>query len=231
MANKQESNDIHETSTGSATTSTMNTQQVKRYARQRRPIVSVELQDKDVLMGRGKSNHQHPGNQRFVSIVQSYVPPYQIAMTKVEKSNVIRETVRTITEEGARFLRFDTEQSCWHEASYFTAMAKTGQALRYIALQIDKLSSAEDDMDKLSMEDSVSNEAPTKNEPLLSNKEILAAVGYHLDEATNIITPMEPSEFASLSSWSDEDSDSSRKRKRHDAPAFRRIIESSSQEK
>ena len=85
----------------------------------------------DVLMGRGRANYLHPGNQRFHHIVEGYRQRYNEAVHRQEKTYVVHQIVVEVRKKG-RLLRWDSARQGWvDDANYRTVRAKVGQALRY----------------------------------------------------------------------------------------------------
>jgi len=88
---------------------------------------------KDVLCGRGGATNNHPGNQRFRAIVAEHMPEYLQAKKK-QKAWIARTVVRTIQQDGGRFLKRDkdplTGREVWTEVADKKATEKTSQALR-----------------------------------------------------------------------------------------------------
>jgi hypothetical protein len=63
------------------------------------------VQAQDVLFGRDKSAHHHPGNKRFRSIVQAYRETYQNATRRGEKNRITNDIIGLVRDHGGRFLR------------------------------------------------------------------------------------------------------------------------------
>jgi hypothetical protein len=88
----------------------------------------------DVLLGRGKGNQQHEGNQRFQTIVNEHRYRYKTFQTRDQKTNTTREIVNSIKTEGnqtGHFLKFDKSMGGWREVIDEVARVKVAQALRY----------------------------------------------------------------------------------------------------
>lgn len=58
----------------------------------------------DILLGRGKPIHSHPGNVRLHQLVDEAIPRYE-ACRKLEKTGLTIELVKKIKDDGGRFLK------------------------------------------------------------------------------------------------------------------------------
>ncbi|KAG7369583.1 hypothetical protein IV203_027329 [Nitzschia inconspicua] len=67
-------------------------------------IVPGEL---DIIFGRGKGYQNHKGNVRYRHIVETKRPLYEALSTKKEKTQLIKDVVKSIYDGGGRFLRQD----------------------------------------------------------------------------------------------------------------------------
>lgn len=69
----------------------------------------------DVICARGKSAFQHPGNQRFRSLIESRVEEYASTSNKYEKSMMVSKIVDEIrlASPGGGFVRSD--KGVWYE--------------------------------------------------------------------------------------------------------------------
>jgi len=90
--------------------------------------------DQDVLCGRDKHSTDHRGNRRFRAIVQLHSARYQSARRRIEKTEIAREVVATIDEEGGRFIRFDDDLDCWVQLDSVEAHEKVSHALRSVKM-------------------------------------------------------------------------------------------------
>ena len=78
---------------------------------------------------------KHPGNQAYRGMIETFVPEYIEAGTKVDKMNMTRQIVSTMQIQfGARFLK-PNEGGGWQEVSDSMARDKTSHALRWAAKQ------------------------------------------------------------------------------------------------
>jgi hypothetical protein len=88
------------------------------------------VQPKDVLCGRDRRAHNHPGNKRFRSIVQSYRERYQSAPRREDKNRITNEIIQRVLREGGRFLRLEEETGQWVLVDASGAHDKVSHALR-----------------------------------------------------------------------------------------------------
>lgn len=87
--------------------------------------------DNDVLAGRGKTWHNHPGNQRFRALIALYIPKYaDDNTTRKQKTQFVQTIVEEMLGEGHRFLKMDSKTKQWHELDKHKAKCKVGHALR-----------------------------------------------------------------------------------------------------
>lgn len=70
--------------------------------------------DYDIICGRGKSAHHHPGNKRFRLVISMIIDEYKKAPTKVDKSLVIIKIVDIIWRWGGAFVKMDKAQNKWN---------------------------------------------------------------------------------------------------------------------
>lgn len=90
-------------------------------------IPDSDINDKDVLSGRGGGTNNHPGNKEFRSLVDQYRSEYVLSK-KWAKREIARNIVESIRSKGGRFLK--KEGSMWHDIGDQKAREKTSQALR-----------------------------------------------------------------------------------------------------
>ena len=103
---------------------------------------TIEINDNDVLCGRGGITNCHIGNRRFRELVKSYQPIY-LAVPKREKADIARRLVSIIrnADPPGRFLQKDGEKGRWYDIGE-KAREKTSQALREKAPEVRSLYSA-----------------------------------------------------------------------------------------
>lgn len=79
----------------------------------------ADVQETDVLVGRGKKYSDHVGTITFKALVEANLPAYMDVATKsCDKTSLILETMEPIFKQGGRFLK-ETEKNSgvWVEAS------------------------------------------------------------------------------------------------------------------
>jgi len=89
----------------------------------------VLLRYQDVLLGRGGKSNHHPGNDRYRRLIQSNKPLYR-SSPKHSKLLISKEVVRSVLEEGGRFLEKSAKDGMWYSVSYMRAVKKASVCLR-----------------------------------------------------------------------------------------------------
>lgn len=82
----------------------------------------------DILFGRGRKVRDHPGNARFLNLVDHYMAKYESA-GRVDKACIAEIIVRMIKDAGCRFLKKD-ELEVWGEVADSEARKKVAHAFR-----------------------------------------------------------------------------------------------------
>lgn len=88
-----------------------------------------EINENDVLCGRGGATNTNEGNKRFRGIVADHQPKYLQARKK-DKAAIARSIVRIVREKGGRFLKRNNSTGVWNDIGDKQASSKTSQALR-----------------------------------------------------------------------------------------------------
>ena len=89
------------------------------------------VKDKDVLWGRTKVAHAHPGNVTFRRLIRQYRSQYQETRIREEKGKVIRTIIAHVVDAGGRFLKCEDENSpSWFEVDPTQTYEKVSHALR-----------------------------------------------------------------------------------------------------
>jgi hypothetical protein len=91
--------------------------------------ITSNVNNNDVLCGRGGGTNTQIGNRRFRSLVQEFQPTYLLCRRK-EKPLIARTIVLIIRHRGGRFLKKDEGNGMLFEVGDEKAEAKTSQALR-----------------------------------------------------------------------------------------------------
>lgn len=95
-------------------------------AREPAPIV---LDDKDILLGRGKGASRHPGNIRMRRIADKYRAGYQ-AVGRGEKALLVKKVYDELKRGGTKFLKPSEKEDGLEEVSDQAALEKVGHSLR-----------------------------------------------------------------------------------------------------
>jgi hypothetical protein len=86
--------------------------------------------DEDILCGRGKACGKHPGNKKFSAAIRANLQTYGEAPKRVDKSNVVVSIIRSLRENGGRFIKQDKRSKQYYELTDGQAHGKTGHAIR-----------------------------------------------------------------------------------------------------
>jgi hypothetical protein len=87
----------------------------------------LEPREADVLCGRGRAIRDHPGNQRFILLIQNKKNSYSTAI-KGWKLEIVKSVVQAIRDHDGRFLQ--RQGDSWVDTGDDKAMIKTSQAFR-----------------------------------------------------------------------------------------------------
>mmetsp|Transcript_177 Transcript_177/g.183 ORF Transcript_177/g.183 Transcript_177/m.183 type:complete len:566 (+) Transcript_177:185-1882(+) len=168
------------------------------------------VNNNDVLCGRGGATNSHIGNRSFREIVKQYKDRYLKAKKK-EKPNVAGEIVDKIRnlEPNGRFLRKDRDTGCWVDIGDVRAKEKTSQALREGAPLIRKK------MLEGEIEEDMESEEGASPEKSVASGTILAASSEIEEEAKRNIHSSSPDQEKSSVIKHQDDSPSSKRRKRN----------------
>lgn len=99
-------------------------------------IDGVQVNDHDVLLGRGGVTNAHLGNKKYRSLVRRWQRDY-LATAKLKKASIAQLIVDTIQNEGGRFLT--EKKGVWVAISKDKAREKTSQALREKAPELRRI--------------------------------------------------------------------------------------------
>ncbi len=97
---------------------------------------TIEVNDDDVLMGRGGVTNGHPGNLKFRELVRRRQIEY-LAAPKLKKAGIATLVMEDVFSSGGRFLM--DKKGRWVEISKEKARTKTSQALREKAPELQKI--------------------------------------------------------------------------------------------
>jgi hypothetical protein len=92
-----------------------------------------KIQDNDVVCGRNKLVHAHPGNKQFLKLIQAYRESYQAVTNRASKRQIILRIIEHVHSTGGRFIILDDQDSVdspFREASFTFRYEKVSHALR-----------------------------------------------------------------------------------------------------
>ena len=92
--------------------------------------INVEPKPSDILAGRGKATYTHPGNKRYLQLINESIDQYIHESTKVGKTAIVRCIVQKLQKEQRRFLQRDAKNDSWYELSRRGILDKVGHSLR-----------------------------------------------------------------------------------------------------
>lgn len=98
----------------------------------------TDIQDNDVLSGRGGGTNVHPGNRFFRDLISMHRRTY-LKARKNDKPDISRMIVRAIRQKKGRFLKREDATGLWYEIGDDAAREKTSQALRQRAPEMRKI--------------------------------------------------------------------------------------------
>lgn len=84
----------------------------------------------DVHCGRGKKNWHHEGNAMFRELIRANISTYREASHKPTKNTIVISIVKSIRENGGRFIKQDKDSGRWHEIGDSQARDKVHHSLR-----------------------------------------------------------------------------------------------------
>ena len=94
------------------------------------PGALVHPTEHDIILGRGVLHASHPGNVRFYRIIDNYLPLYEEAKTRAEKTKVVQAIYDTITSIG-RFVKDDAASAACVVIEIAAAKKKISHAIRF----------------------------------------------------------------------------------------------------
>lgn len=93
-------------------------------------IVYDEVKNSDVLLGRGKSIHCHPGNIEYRKVVKEKSRQYQTVEDAAAKDAIAHAVISSVLEKGGKFMRHTIDEERWVECPASIVRTKVKQALR-----------------------------------------------------------------------------------------------------
>lgn len=89
-----------------------------------------EARKSDILLGRGKSVHFHPGNIIYRELVKSRSKEYISKTDGKQKDEITQEVIDSVKERGGRFLQLAKDTEHWEVSSEKVVRTRVKQALR-----------------------------------------------------------------------------------------------------
>jgi hypothetical protein len=137
----------------------------------------------DVLLGRGRKLEAHAGNKAFRDAVDSFLPRFDLERSRNGRSRLFDEIVHFVCKDGVQFLQQNELSGEWEVAPIEIGRAKVGQSLRYRQRQKKRRISDEEDPIFVepatigTMKERFPSVPSSRNEPLLTDEQILRAIG------------------------------------------------------
>jgi hypothetical protein len=142
----------------------------------------------NVLLGRGKHHVRHPGNAYLIKLVKLRSEEFTSA-SRSDRKRIVEEIMNKVMEKGS-FIRYDRDIKAWVEVSSIYALEKVSQAFRYRIKIKGKAKAAPPARREPQPSSRAPSNSSNSSSPLLSDREILRAVGYDLCPITGVITPL-----------------------------------------
>jgi hypothetical protein len=89
-----------------------------------------DLNEKDILLGRGPFCYRNPGNIAFRNLIQAHVASYPRCAPRTVKKKIVQKLISEAQNQGYRFLIYDKDRNDWCEAHPYVVNAKVSHALR-----------------------------------------------------------------------------------------------------
>ena len=105
-------------------------QMVQMKPESSRPGAIVHPSEMDIILGRGVLHASHPGNIRFYAIIDKYLPIYEAAESRADKTKIIQVIYDTITSVG-RFVKDDADSAACVVIETKKAKKKISHAIRF----------------------------------------------------------------------------------------------------
>jgi hypothetical protein len=123
-----------------------------------------ELNEFDVVTGRSKFAHSHPGNRRFRAIIQEYREAYQCAKLRQHKKKLAQGIINVIHQSGGRFVKIVNNHQGYdcgplvQELSQGDRHCKVSHALRSARVPVAVASQSKQQTTAASILDSTTND-------------------------------------------------------------------------
>mmetsp|Transcript_21451 Transcript_21451/g.35518 ORF Transcript_21451/g.35518 Transcript_21451/m.35518 type:complete len:261 (-) Transcript_21451:80-862(-) len=89
-----------------------------------------EINNHDVMCGRGKGTLYNNGNRVFRQIIASFLDRFLSSKKRVDKQACIAEVIDVVRDSGGHFLKRDNSTLEWYDIGDKAAAAKIGHSLR-----------------------------------------------------------------------------------------------------
>ena len=89
-----------------------------------------EINDKDILCGRGSRSNLHPGNKAYLKLVEIWRQRYKSTRHIKVKKAIILEIMNILQSNNVRFLELDSTNNRWYVLHERTTYKKIAQRLR-----------------------------------------------------------------------------------------------------
>lgn len=91
---------------------------------------NYEVNDNDVMCGRGRATLKHDGNKAFRKISSLFLRRFLACSKREQKQQCIAAIIDVIRSSGGHFLKFDYTANQWYDIGDKAAAAKVGHCLR-----------------------------------------------------------------------------------------------------
>ncbi|CAB9496264.1 expressed unknown protein [Seminavis robusta] len=94
-------------------------------------IKEEDIDDNDVLLGRGGKTNHHPGNASYLKLIEAREVEYMFLESRTEKTEYAMKFVQQLRKEGIRFLKKDPKNGkLWNDVGDVKMREKVSQNLR-----------------------------------------------------------------------------------------------------
>jgi len=112
--------------------------------------MNTSPQKNDVLLGRGTPNYIFNGNIHFRNIIKENVDSFSSAKSNIEKKMISKDVLQRLKNQcpPGRFIRYDSKDNVWIEATNEESELKIAQAFRNMKRNLSTLSDVTANVDK-----------------------------------------------------------------------------------
>eukprot|EP00586_Coscinodiscus_wailesii_P001756 CAMPEP_0172492192 /NCGR_PEP_ID=MMETSP1066-20121228/23244_1 /TAXON_ID=671091 /ORGANISM="Coscinodiscus wailesii, Strain CCMP2513" /LENGTH=374 /DNA_ID=CAMNT_0013261665 /DNA_START=68 /DNA_END=1192 /DNA_ORIENTATION=+ len=134
-----------------------------------------DINENDVLFGRGDGSNRHPGNLRYRLLIKQHQKVYRDADKNMDKRRISLAVVNAILSRQGRFMKKDKSDGTWYPVDLTMAVAKTSQALREVGPRIrDRVTTTSQSREAILKKKIL--QSTTSNETRTINKDLSAAI-------------------------------------------------------